>query len=951
MAEYLHPSVSSRIVDNSVTFVTAQGVTQLLVAFTADRGPEGLKLITSPEEWLFHYGEPNMRRHGQPAYNAMNWLNAGGGVYALRVVPGDAGYAHAILNVQTKESTKKVKNAQGDLVDFRDVTVRTVATYTGVANTSLDALENEMKRGRPNTVDGFKNHLLMAVVPRGRGKAYNDLGFRLTPTDAFDETYGFRVYEFETVRRMENGALQTLEGPFHVSLSPEAISRSNESMFIGHVLETYSQYLNVIFNENAYDELGAVINPHVNPDVLDFLTLQTRELGGSKETYFDETLGMDVDVHIAVHAYDSSGSPVGGSEPVINMVDPDDTVEASIVSVDNSTRGSDLRVAQNTVRNMKLALSYVRNNSYATRTNVIYNDVDETGTLVDAETDLESAVAALDDAKTAYDGSEQAQDVLEDAIAALRSSVNSAVTEARTALDLARALGDTATTTQAVAQLNAAVLALSGNEAVRLKSAQNLGLVAQADADLSTAEMGSNAEKLAGVSNAIDVANSVMHFAIAVANESLNFADGALSIASADLADAVNSYLAATDKNQLDEEVAGNVKAAVEAAYRALDSVDKARELATVEANYSAVLNASLAVLGAVNEVKVALKEARTLADGDQATVEDVVSKAIEVAESAEFNARSNTYTSVLHNFNNPLVFREGSDGSLDENHPDRERVRTSLLAQAYRGLIDQSLTDKKKWPIDLVLDANYPIEVKNAIVELCTQIRKDFIGIMDTGFVATPQQALDFRTNQFQVSSFYMSLFTQDFVVYDDFTGQDIKVTPTFFLAGKIPTNDEQYGIHYPFVGPRRGTISGFKAMSFNPSPPWREQLYKKQINYVVQDNRRTAFDSQLTTQTVVSALSNINNVRTLLRIQRDVENLAEDYKFEFANADTERQFQYNLDAYLARWITNGACQSISGQVYASDYDRIQKLMRVKIEMVFTDIIERVLIDLVVNR
>jgi hypothetical protein len=138
---------------------------------------------------------------------------------------------------------------------------------------------------------------------------------------------------------------------------------------------------------------------------------------------------------------------------------------------------------------------------------------------------------------------------------------------------------------------------------------------------------------------------------------------------------------------------------------------------------------------------------------------------------------------------------------------------------------------------------------------------------------------------------------------------------------------------------------------LSFNPTEPWKEQLYKKQVNYVEQDPKRTKFGSQLTSQTIVSALSNINNVRALLRIKRDVEELAEDYQFEWNDNLTLSAFQYNLNGYLQKWISNRACTSIKGSVYASAYDKQQKVARVKIEMVFNNVIERVLIDLVVGK
>ena len=145
MAEFIHPSVSSRIIDQSITFITAQGTTKLFVPFTSDKGPDNrIFEVSSPSEMEFHFGKPNMRKHGQALYNAMNWLQSGGGVYALRVLPDNAGYSHAIINIQTKVGTKKVKDVNGNLVELPDVTVRPTVVYAKTNNTSVEALTSEL---------------------------------------------------------------------------------------------------------------------------------------------------------------------------------------------------------------------------------------------------------------------------------------------------------------------------------------------------------------------------------------------------------------------------------------------------------------------------------------------------------------------------------------------------------------------------------------------------------------------------------------------------------------------------------------------------------------------------------------------------------------------------------------------------------------------------------------
>jgi hypothetical protein len=952
--EYLHPSVSSKIIDNSVGFVSAQGVTQLFCAFTSDQGPDNrIQMITSPTEFLFHYGSPNMRKHGQAAYNMLNWLNSHGGVFALRVAPENSGYSHAIVNVQTKVEPdgKVVKDASGQLVAVDDVKVRTTVAYTSSSNISEAALEADLnKAGREKTVDGFENNWLLAVYPKGRGKAYDNLGFRLTLTDAFDETYSFRVYNFEVTATATNGSVSVIDGPFQVALDPEAVSSSNESMFIKYVVEKYSLFVNVLFNEEAYDRLGEIINPDVNPNVLDFFTGVTREVGGQPESFFHDATGKDQDVHVRLQRFDENGEATGA----VNLVDVDSSVEAAIVDIDDSNRSAAYAARLTTVSNMKVALSKVQTSGFGTEIDK-YAAIDSAtgnltgGFLYESTNDMATKASALTTAQTS--------DAKETAAKALATSERQVLADLHNTLDFARAIETTPDSLEALVGIFAAESKLGGLDSTVAAGAGKKASVVSAEAALTVAKTAGNAEKLTAVENALVVADEVLDFAKSVQNEGTE-ADTAITTATASYSSAVVALQNASNPNLLPTDVDTAVNNAVTSVEVALNDIENALKLAVLEVQVKTVTEVRSDVDAAVDAVTVAVESAEDVvetASGTPALKTALVSTIngnIAVAGQEANEAVALTYNLKLQDFNSPISFANGSDGDLDESNPAKKAQTTKdLLIKAYKGLVDPALTSKKEYPIDLVLDANYPNEVKNAIVSLTTEIRDDFMGIVDTGFQANPQQALDFRKNVMQVSSYMVAIFTQDFVVYDEYTGKDIKVTSPYYLASKIPSVDESFGLHFPFVGPRRGTISGFKKMSFNPTEPWKEQLYKKQINYVEADPKRVKFGSQLTSQTIVSALSNINNVRALLRIKRDVEELAEDYQFEFNDAQTLGAFQYNLNGYLQKWISNRACTSIKGTVYASAYDQQQKVARVKIELVFNSVIERILIDLVVNR
>jgi hypothetical protein len=282
--------------------------------------------------------------------------------------------------------------------------------------------------------------------------------------------------------------------------------------------------------------------------------------------------------------------------------------------------------------------------------------------------------------------------------------------------------------------------------------------------------------------------------------------------------------------------------------------------------------------------------------------------------------------------------------------------TEVALLTQAYEGSLPgiSGILDKKQYPIDIMLDANNDAAVKNAMSDLAQNVRGDCMAILDCSFQANVSQTIALRTGEgptITMSSRNTAIFAQDLVVYDAYNGEDIKVTSPYFLATLIPFTDNNSGIQYPFVGPLAGAISGFTAINFLPNEPEKESLYKAQINYIERDPKRTNFGSQLTSQTANSALSDINNVRSILRMQRDVENMVSDDRFKFNDATTLDSMNYDLNQYLQKWVANRACSKISGTVYRSDYDRQQRIARVKIELTFTGIIERIFVDFIVNK
>jgi len=923
---FVHPSVSSTITDNSTVYITASGTTKLFAVFTSEKGIDNeIKMITSASEFEFNYGEPNMKLYGQTGYNIVNWLNAGGVVYCLRVLPEDAGYANAIVNIQTKVSTKEVLDANGDLVKVDNVELRPCVSYTEVNNTSKTALEfNELRRSTKSTVDGYKNNMLFAVIPKGRGKGYNNLGFRFTLTDAYDSTYEFRLYNFEVTTTSNSGNISTIQGPFLVSLDPDAMSQSGSSLFIVDVIDRHCDYFSIIFNENAYEELANIINPYVHPNKIDFFNADSRIVNDKNETYYDERTKREEDVHMSVIKYVE-----GLATTEKNIVNADDAVEASIVLVDNAYRNEQYDRNKDTFDRVKEVLSIVRKiksgaGDVTTFTSVkldtIKNGSNEV-TLNEGITWLESD-KTVEDSYSAFEVSKATleNDVTEEHYTEANNSMNELATSIRNLIDQLYEVYDYAKISQGInadfatkassiltdlqyVEANIKSLNVTELNCNKYKNTVSELLVRYNDLENSN----NNSEKQEFLFEIITKIGDISSILANISDntESNTFANDKLVEIENHVKAIKDCYDILTDEYITDEDYESVITAGWE-------------HVSELLAANGLLLTINLTLLEKKSFVYDSIKNTLFTIKTDVLTfIKDVISNiatfdyelaktSVISIENAVEQMRQYTHQTFLQNYDSYIGLAFGSDGSIEGVSYNSNEVE-KLIIKGYTGDIDNSLTDKDQWPIDMVLDANYSAPVKNAIATLCTEIRDDFMGILDTQMQATPTDAINYRKNSIGVNNFRLAIFTQDFVITDtEYTGNNIQVTPTYFLASKIPANDNSNGIHWNFVGPRRGTISGYKSISFLPNPEWRERLYNAQVNYVQQDQVSTRFGTQLTSQTTISALSNISCVRTLLRIQRDVEDLMKSYQFEFNDGITITNAQTALNGYLNQWLAN---------------------------------------------
>lgn len=270
---------------------------------------------------------------------------------------------------------------------------------------------------------------------------------------------------------------------------------------------------------------------------------------------------------------------------------------------------------------------------------------------------------------------------------------------------------------------------------------------------------------------------------------------------------------------------------------------------------------------------------------------------------------------------------------------------KTSYYTEAYQGVLIPEIMNYRFYPVDVVMDANFDLSVKNAILDFCNERQYHTFGYIDTGILSSVTQTLNWRNYQFSYTDWCIAIYGQNWVASDSYTGQNINVTSTYYLAGMIPNHDNVHGVHKPLAGKNYGIIDSYgldKTYSWFPTEYEKEDLYTARINYVERQPDHIRFMSNCTAQKKLSRLTEINNVRVLFKMVDTVETLLDNYYFEHANDATLSSISSDLTTSLSTWVSVGACDAVNVTVSQTDEQRERKICGVTVSIQFTPVIER---------
>jgi len=314
-----------------------------------------------------------------------------------------------------------------------------------------------------------------------------------------------------------------------------------------------------------------------------------------------------------------------------------------------------------------------------------------------------------------------------------------------------------------------------------------------------------------------------------------------------------------------------------------------------------------------------------------------------------------------------PQHLFHGSEGSLVTVDPNTGKRTintagpegaTAIMYNAYSGLLINPMTgslvdqvhDTDSYYFPLVWDGGYPSDVKQAIYSLVHDVRMDGVAIMDNEDNLTVDASLTSRTTDQNYNTYFCSLFEPFSRVYDNFTGKDQWFTPVYHMSSMIPLNDKLYNIWFPSAGFNRGTLSNIKELRFSPNLSDRDRMYLAQLNPIVRFSIGDTVWGNLTTQKRPSALQNLSTIRTVLYVQRALQQFLQYFVFEFNTVSTWKQMADAITPFLDTVRQAGGLESYTIDIGATDYEKKRKICHVNIYLVPTGVIEQIQLNLFIQ-
>lgn len=292
-----------------------------------------------------------------------------------------------------------------------------------------------------------------------------------------------------------------------------------------------------------------------------------------------------------------------------------------------------------------------------------------------------------------------------------------------------------------------------------------------------------------------------------------------------------------------------------------------------------------------------------------------------------------------------------GSTGSLtDAPEQNANELYYDLMYKFYAGKITHEIYNLDMYQLDLCFDANFPLDVKNAITDLANY-RKDFTYFRDMGLEIYQLEDVRAMLDNFTKST-YATDFCQAYTVLDPYSYKQIVVTIMFSVAAIIVKHIETRR-HQPFAGKRFNAVIPDvlekSAVRFAPKviPDYDEkaEMEDMRVNFASYFKDDFVIESLYTSQDEYTQLSFSNNVMAVQQVVKGLRVKFPAIRYQFITKPEDLEvYEAEVNEELSKYRANFAelrYQYIEDKTYVAN-----KIYRAALYFRFNDFVQAEIID-----
>lgn len=300
-------------------------------------------------------------------------------------------------------------------------------------------------------------------------------------------------------------------------------------------------------------------------------------------------------------------------------------------------------------------------------------------------------------------------------------------------------------------------------------------------------------------------------------------------------------------------------------------------------------------------------------------------------SEDSEWTANKPSDIEVVYDLADPvgIPLTNGSYGSMGTDpSANPEEIEKMLLAAFGKDtesrLFSSIIYDLDAYKIDAIFDCNWPVSVKNAIIDLI-DFRGDMVFLCDLGTTANTLDLITEAATKIKTSN-YVALYHNYFKVMDPFTKKEITVTMPYLLIDKL-TNHTSKGVGRPFAGIANNIyFTNIIENTINylpveiPGMNQKQELVDANVNYMSIYDGVPVMETMYVNDTEYTQLSFLHNIMGVQEIIKIIRTRCPRTRYTFLDGDDLETYISDVQTIIKEYATNFksiSCEYMADEAY----------------------------------